>query len=196
MSSWGLVPQPVDKLQGDNSGLGPDGKQWQAISCCTSDLAGQGLPREIRKYPANPNASSSGYFLRRKQHVFFKIQSGAHAFLQSASSQVAHLMLNVTTSDYPQSNSPDEGMKKVSKVWLITGSSRGLGRSIAEAVLAHGDQLVATTRAPRHLMDLTERHGKNERAVALDVKIVSRHAKRSTWLLITSRRRRRNTLQM
>jgi NAD(P)-dependent dehydrogenase (short-subunit alcohol dehydrogenase family) len=45
----------------------------------------------------------------------------------------------------------------MSKVWLITGSSRGLGRSIAEAVRAHGDQLVATARSPQQLADLTDR---------------------------------------
>jgi NAD(P)-dependent dehydrogenase (short-subunit alcohol dehydrogenase family) len=28
------------------------------------------------------------------------------------------------------------------KVWLITGSSRGLGRALSEAVLAAGDKLV------------------------------------------------------
>ena len=55
-------------------------------------------------------------------------------------------------------------------VWLITGSARGLGRSIAEAVLAHGDQLVATARNPQLLSDLTERYGANARAAALDVK--------------------------
>ena len=32
----------------------------------------------------------------------------------------------------------------MSKIWFITGSSRGLGRSLAEAVLAHGDLLVAS----------------------------------------------------
>jgi NAD(P)-dependent dehydrogenase (short-subunit alcohol dehydrogenase family) len=32
----------------------------------------------------------------------------------------------------------------MSKVWLVTGSASGLGRSIAEAVLASGDRLVAT----------------------------------------------------
>ncbi len=58
----------------------------------------------------------------------------------------------------------------MSKVWLITGSSRGLGRSIAEAVLAHGDQLVATARNPQQLADLAERYGKNVLTVALDVK--------------------------
>ena len=58
----------------------------------------------------------------------------------------------------------------MAKVWLITGSARGLGRSIAEAVLAHGDQLVATARNPQQLSDLSKRYGNNVRAVALDVK--------------------------
>src|SRR5258705_5053522 len=55
------------------------------------------------------------------------------------------------------------------KVWLITGSSRGLGRALAEAVLAAGDKLVATARNPERLADLVERYGDRVRAVALDV---------------------------
>ena len=58
----------------------------------------------------------------------------------------------------------------MSKVWLITGSSRGLGRTLAEAVLAHGDQLVATARNPQQLTDLAERYGKQVQPVSLDVK--------------------------
>ena len=54
-------------------------------------------------------------------------------------------------------------------VWLITGSARGLGRAIAEAVLAAGDQLIATARNPQQLSDLVERYGDHVRAVALDV---------------------------
>src|SRR5258708_32215772 len=54
-------------------------------------------------------------------------------------------------------------------VWLITGSARGLGRAIAEAGLAAGDQLIATARNPQQLSDLVERYGDNGRAVALDV---------------------------
>ncbi|HEX4206664.1 MAG TPA: SDR family NAD(P)-dependent oxidoreductase [Ktedonobacteraceae bacterium] len=57
----------------------------------------------------------------------------------------------------------------MSKVWLITGSSRGLGRSLAEAVLAHGDRLVATARKPEQLDDLVEKYGGQVRAIALDV---------------------------
>ncbi|MFI6236393.1 oxidoreductase [Micromonospora sp. NPDC050784] len=55
------------------------------------------------------------------------------------------------------------------RVWLITGCSRGLGRALAEAVLADGDQLVATARNPAQLDDLVDRHGDQVRAVALDV---------------------------
>ncbi|QBD80119.1 SDR family NAD(P)-dependent oxidoreductase [Ktedonosporobacter rubrisoli] len=42
-----------------------------------------------------------------------------------------------------------------SRVWFLTGSSSGLGRALAEAVLAHGDRLVATARHPEQLEDLT-----------------------------------------
>jgi NAD(P)-dependent dehydrogenase (short-subunit alcohol dehydrogenase family) len=57
----------------------------------------------------------------------------------------------------------------MSKVWLITGSSRGFGRSLAAAVLAQGDRLVATARKPEQLSDLVTRYGETVRAVALDV---------------------------
>jgi NAD(P)-dependent dehydrogenase (short-subunit alcohol dehydrogenase family) len=57
----------------------------------------------------------------------------------------------------------------VSKVWLITGSARGLGRSIAKAALAAGDSVVATARDPARMANLQERHGDNLRAFALDV---------------------------
>ena len=57
----------------------------------------------------------------------------------------------------------------MSKVFLVTGASRGLGLRIAEAVLAAGHRLVATARRPRQLTALTERYGDQVRAVALDV---------------------------
>lgn len=55
------------------------------------------------------------------------------------------------------------------KVWLVTGSASGLGRSIAEAVLASGDRLVATARDPRRLEDLMQKYGDQIRAAPLDV---------------------------
>jgi NAD(P)-dependent dehydrogenase (short-subunit alcohol dehydrogenase family) len=55
------------------------------------------------------------------------------------------------------------------KVWLVTGSASGLGREIAEAVLASGDRLLATARDPQRLNDLVERYGKQVSIAPLDV---------------------------
>src|SRR5712692_635072 len=55
------------------------------------------------------------------------------------------------------------------KVWLVTGSASGLGRNIAEAVLASGDRLVATARDPRRLEDLVEKYSGQVRTAPLDV---------------------------
>jgi NAD(P)-dependent dehydrogenase (short-subunit alcohol dehydrogenase family) len=57
----------------------------------------------------------------------------------------------------------------MSKVWLITGSSRGIGRELAKAVLAAGDQLVATARRAEQVADLVESHRGQAVAVPLDV---------------------------
>ncbi len=55
------------------------------------------------------------------------------------------------------------------KTWLVTGSSSGLGRKIAEAVLAAGDNLVAASRDKSRLEDLVAQHGARIRPIALDV---------------------------
>ncbi len=57
----------------------------------------------------------------------------------------------------------------MSKIWLVTGSASGLGRNIAEAVLASGDRLIATARDPRRLEDLAEKYGDHIRTAPLDV---------------------------
>ncbi|SDG25466.1 oxidoreductase [Epilithonimonas hungarica] len=57
----------------------------------------------------------------------------------------------------------------MSKVWFITGSSRGLGRSITEAVLAKGDSVAATARNPKQLNDLAEKFPHQILALQLDV---------------------------
>jgi NAD(P)-dependent dehydrogenase (short-subunit alcohol dehydrogenase family) len=57
----------------------------------------------------------------------------------------------------------------MAKTWLITGSSRGFGRELANAVLDAGENLVATARRPADLDGLVTRYGERVRAVALDV---------------------------
>jgi NAD(P)-dependent dehydrogenase (short-subunit alcohol dehydrogenase family) len=57
----------------------------------------------------------------------------------------------------------------MSKVWLVTGSASGLGREIAEVVLASGDRLMATARDPQRLTDLVDRYGKHVSTAPLDV---------------------------
>jgi NAD(P)-dependent dehydrogenase (short-subunit alcohol dehydrogenase family) len=47
----------------------------------------------------------------------------------------------------------------MSQVWLITGSSRGLGRAFAEAVLASGFQVAATARNTEDLAELKDKYG-------------------------------------
>jgi NAD(P)-dependent dehydrogenase (short-subunit alcohol dehydrogenase family) len=55
-------------------------------------------------------------------------------------------------------------------VWLVTGSSRGFGRRIAEAALERGDLVVATARRASALDELTARYGSERTLVAeLDV---------------------------
>jgi NAD(P)-dependent dehydrogenase (short-subunit alcohol dehydrogenase family) len=53
--------------------------------------------------------------------------------------------------------------------WFITGSSRGLGRSLTEAVLAKGDNVAATARNPEQLNDLVEKYPNQILPIKLDV---------------------------
>src|ERR1700712_4090033 len=53
--------------------------------------------------------------------------------------------------------------------WLITGCSTGLGRALAEAVLAHGHHAVVTARDVSAVQDLADAHPDAALAVALDV---------------------------
>ena len=55
------------------------------------------------------------------------------------------------------------------KVWVVTGSSRGLGRAIVEGLLERGDLVVATARNADDLGGLTTRFGDQVRIEALDV---------------------------
>jgi len=53
------------------------------------------------------------------------------------------------------------------RVWLITGTSSGFGRALAEAALDRGDRVVATARDPGQLSDLAAVDGVH--ATGLDV---------------------------
>lgn len=57
----------------------------------------------------------------------------------------------------------------MTQTWMITGSSRGIGRAVAEAVLAAGHTLMATARDPETLHDLVSRYGDRIRTARLDV---------------------------
>ena len=56
-----------------------------------------------------------------------------------------------------------------SKVWFITGTSKGFGRVWAEAALARGDRVAATARNVETLKPLVERYGDLVAAISLDV---------------------------
>src|SRR6202045_3771428 len=58
----------------------------------------------------------------------------------------------------------------VSKVWFVTGTSKGFGRIWAEAALARGDRVAATARDVKTLDPLVERYGNQVSAITLDVK--------------------------
>ena len=55
------------------------------------------------------------------------------------------------------------------RIWLITGASRGFGRSFAQAALAAGDRVGATARDTSSLEDLVAEHGDAVLPIELDV---------------------------
>jgi NAD(P)-dependent dehydrogenase (short-subunit alcohol dehydrogenase family) len=57
----------------------------------------------------------------------------------------------------------------MSKVWFVTGSSRGLGRRFVEAALGRGDRVVATARSIESLGDLVATYGDAVLPLEMDV---------------------------
>jgi NAD(P)-dependent dehydrogenase (short-subunit alcohol dehydrogenase family) len=57
----------------------------------------------------------------------------------------------------------------MSKVWLITGASRGLGRAFTEAALKAGHRVVAAARNSEQLVEVASEFGESVRTVSLDV---------------------------
>lgn len=56
----------------------------------------------------------------------------------------------------------------MSKVWLITGAARGMGRAITETALKNGDSVAAITRKDNDL-DLSEQYGNRFLHLTLDI---------------------------
>jgi NADP-dependent 3-hydroxy acid dehydrogenase YdfG len=57
----------------------------------------------------------------------------------------------------------------MAKVWLITGSENGLGRDIAEAALAAGENVVTGARRTEELAPLVTQYGERVKPVTLEV---------------------------
>lgn len=62
----------------------------------------------------------------------------------------------------------------MSKTWLITGASSGLGRLMTERLLARGDRVVATLRREGVLDELQQAHGERLMVLTLDLTDVPR----------------------
>ncbi|MEE6257634.1 oxidoreductase [Plantactinospora sonchi] len=57
----------------------------------------------------------------------------------------------------------------MTRTWLVTGSSRGLGRELCREILIRGDTLLATARQPEQLADLVDQYGDQIHPYPLDV---------------------------
>lgn len=57
----------------------------------------------------------------------------------------------------------------MTKVWFVTGSTRGFGRALVRAALEAGDAVAATARRPEQLADLVDEFGDRILPLPLDV---------------------------
>ncbi|KAH9939448.1 hypothetical protein B0H21DRAFT_756962 [Amylocystis lapponica] len=63
-----------------------------------------------------------------------------------------------------------QDFNRLARVWLITGSSQGLGRALVEKLLASNERVVATLRSPEALNPLSEIYPPSQlRVLPLDV---------------------------
>jgi NAD(P)-dependent dehydrogenase (short-subunit alcohol dehydrogenase family) len=78
------------------------------------------------------------------------------------------------------------------KVWMVTGSSRGLGRAIVKGLLERGELVSATARNAGDLEGLKAQFGEQVRVAALDVtrpEDAKRVIGEASWELLRNRRR-------
>src|SRR5947207_1915934 len=77
---------------------------------------------------------------------------------------------NVGTSGSPKERRRTMAeQRRKQRVWFVTGSSSGFGRAVSEAVLNHGDRLVATARDVDAIRALASRGGECILVQRLDV---------------------------
>jgi NAD(P)-dependent dehydrogenase (short-subunit alcohol dehydrogenase family) len=69
----------------------------------------------------------------------------------------------------PLGNEPERKEPTLSKVWFITGASKGFGREWTEAALERGDRVAATARRPADVAALEAEHGDALLVLELDV---------------------------
>lgn len=60
-------------------------------------------------------------------------------------------------------------LKENQKVWIVTGSSSGLGRSFVKAIVQQGDFAAATARNKESIADLVNQYPDQIMALNLDV---------------------------
>ncbi len=58
---------------------------------------------------------------------------------------------------------------KNERVWLLTGSSTGIGRAVADELVRRGIKLIATARDPKDIQALKDQGGDNVVIAALDI---------------------------
>lgn len=95
------------------------------------------------------------------------VQCGPHYWSKSFTSSCGIVDI-ITTTDvhYLGMITGDHAM---SKTWLITGASSGLGRIMTEKLLARGDRVVGTARRTSMLSKLAAAHGAQFHAITLDL---------------------------
>ena len=76
-------------------------------------------------------------------------------------------MTNAT--DTARAADPSQAAIGTSKVWFITGTSKGFGREWATAALERGDRVAATARALSQVKDLVDGYGPAVLPIELDV---------------------------
>src|SRR5438477_534179 len=82
---------------------------------------------------------------------------------------VAVLKLDYSITSKELFSSSEREQLPMTKIWFITGASRGFGREWAEAALERGDKVAATARKIETLNELVQRFGDAVLPLQLDV---------------------------